>query len=74
MKIYRVSLEDSTGMSLGFSYHSNRADAFKALKANEKNEGMLSDPDAYIQERDFIISKYEFLKLLKDWASHPDNG
>lgn len=27
-----------------------------------------------IEERYIAIGKYEFLKLLNDWASHPDNG
>ena len=73
MKIFRVHFKDSTGMSLGFAYHSNKKDAMQALEtSNSANETETDKED--IEERELVIGKYEFLKLINEWASHPDNG
>lgn len=73
MKIFRVSLTDESGMSTGFEYYTNKKDAETALRKNASDESMALTKDS-IEVREIPIGKYEFLKLLNDWASHPDNG
>jgi 5-hydroxyisourate hydrolase-like protein (transthyretin family) len=73
MKIFRVHLTDASGMSLGFEYYSNKKDALTALKKNQSDEDIRVDRSS-IEEREIVIGKYEFLKLLNEWAKHPDNG
>jgi hypothetical protein len=74
MKIFRVHLTDDSGMSLGFEYYTNKKDAFAAFKRNQQDEEIRYDGNDHIEERDFVIGKYEVIKLLNEWASHADNG
>ena len=73
MKIFRVSLTDESGMSMGFEYYTNKKDAETALKKNASDYHMALTEDS-IEMKEIPIGKYEFLRLLNQWASHPDNG
>lgn len=74
MKVFRVHLTDASGMSLGFEYYSNRKDAQTALRKSQSDEEVRVDSNSSIEEKEVIIGKYEILKLLNEWGSHPDNG
>ncbi len=74
MKIYRVHLCDESGMSLGYEYYSNKKDANDSIARQNKNNSLTSLTKSDIEEKEVVIGKYEFLKLLNNLASHPDNG
>lgn len=74
MKIFRVHLTDAGGLSLGYEYYSNKKDAETALRKSQSDEEVRVDFESSIEMKDITIGKYEFLKLLNEWANHPDNG
>lgn len=75
MKIFRVHKTEPTHESEGYEYFSNRADAEKCLRKHVKSHGNQMKIDlSDIEEKNIIIGKCEFLALLNQWASHPDNG
>ena len=69
MKIYRVSYRDVFDEHQGYDYFANKADAKKADASNKEN-GMRDD----IEEIEISLTKKGVLSLLKQWASHADNG
>ena len=74
MKIFRVHKHDLSHESEGYEYFSNRRDAEKCLRDHNKSYDSTKIDKDDIQEKEITIGKYEFLKLLNEWASHPDNG
>jgi hypothetical protein len=74
MKVFRVHLTDSSGMSLGFEYYSNKKDAQESLRNNAKNKEDVRVDNDSIEMKEIVIGKYEILDILNDWGSHPDNG
>lgn len=74
MKIFRVAYFNNSDSSQGFDFFTNKAEAERELKKWEKDQGDNFDDRSGIDVEDIAIGKYEFLKLLKKWASHPDNG
>jgi len=73
MKLFRVHLFDGEGNSSGFKFTSSKGEAEKIAKANVKESGRVFSPNL-IEEREFVIGKYEVLGILDLWASHPNNG
>lgn len=75
MKVYRVCYYNNSDSSQGFSYHTSKAEAASKLSKFKKQEGENFDSDrSSIDMEDIPIGKIEFLKLLNQWGSHPDNG
>lgn len=74
MKIFRVHLTDQSGMSLGYEYYTNKKDAETAFKKCQSDNYIRFDSSITIESKEIPIGKYEFLKVLNEWASHPDNG
>lgn len=70
MKIYRVSywtIDEEDYENNGFTFHSNKADAQRALSQAEERGNC-------IEEFDFPITKQGMLDALEKLAKHPDNG
>lgn len=74
MKIYRVAYYNNSDSSQGYSYHTNGAEAKTALSKFKKQQGENFDDRSDIVMKDVPIGKDEFLRLLNQWAIHPDNG
>ena len=82
VKFYRVGYSREGGNSGGYAWFTSRAEAVKAAKADQAQE-----PDEYdygthgkipitqmIDEIEVKPTKTGILRLLNDYASHPDNG
>lgn len=75
MKFYRVRYSQDGGNSGGYSWHSNRDAAIKALL-----EAIKANPDEYktykpeIDAIDVDPTKAGLLQFMSDYASYPDNG
>ncbi len=75
MKIYRVEYYNQSDSSQGFEYVSNKAEAEKLLNEFKKSQGDNFEVErSGIVMKEIAIGKYEFLKILNIWGSHPDNG
>jgi hypothetical protein len=73
MKIFRVSLNDPMHENKGYEYFSSKKAAEKCLRDHCKSWDMVYEEDN-ITMKDVMIGKYEILRLLNEWGSHPDNG
>lgn len=71
MTFYRIEIQ-SSGESLGYSYHPSRRSAEMAAK-RAKQGGAEIGPLG-IERHQFRSTKAELLKWANKWASHPNNG
>jgi len=69
MKIYRVSYRDGYDEHIRYEYFTTKAAAEKADKANKGNQ---TRDD--IEEAEIPLTKKGVMQLLRQWASHADNG
>ena len=74
MRIFRVHLHTPSGESEGYEYFTNSKEAEACLIKHSKNRNLVKIDKDDITIKEVVIGKYEFLKLLNQWASHPDNG
>ena len=74
MKIYQVSYQSHKDSSQGFSYHSSKEDAVKALAKFKRISKEDYNPDSEITIIETQISAKAIIELLNTYASHNDNG
>mgnify|MGYP003527830793 CR=1 FL=1 len=85
MKIYKVTYYSKQDSSQGFTYHSSRANAQKALaefrNSSKEREGDLGEPFDDFDKNNSEITIIEFkptlkgfLEVLSEHAEHNDNG
>ena len=80
-KFFKVEQYDDDGEHMGSSWHMHEGYARKAINAHLYNHGLIGpevtrDPGDYYQltEVDVDPGKPGILRLLREHASHPDNG
>lgn len=69
--IYRVHYYSHTHGSQGFSFHARRRDAEASAREYRRES---SENETTVHQQPTPKSKDEVLRLLQEWANHPDNG
>ncbi len=75
MKIYRNHYSTECGCSDGYSFHSSKADALKAVRdTRNSQEEQFEEPLEIAEAFEIELSKKGILQFLNRNAGHPDNG
>ena len=73
MRIYRNRYSLHGGESQGFSFHTTEVSA-NAARGTFLRDNADNMPDCEQKVRDVDLTRESVLALLREWASHPDNG
>lgn len=74
MKIYKVNYESHQESNQGFSFHSSKVKAEKALAKFKKQSRGDFNPDSGIDIIETQITAKAIIGLLNQYATHNDNG
>lgn len=76
MKIYRLDKRGEAGVSFGFEYFTTIKEARKACRdwMGDDEESICNAEGTDIVAIEVTPTKPGIMRVLKQWATHPDNG